>query len=78
MVCKNEKIQKIIIVTNKNDDLPNEYLFSTGYLGIKATDKLPLSFLTGVIFSPNFLFNEISTLSVQLWRVLIMKALIKL
>ena len=46
--------KKVIIVTNKDNDLLSDYLFSTGYLGIKATDKLPLSFLVAAISSPNF------------------------
>ena len=46
--------KKVIIVTNKDDDLLNNYIFSTGYLGIKATNELPLSFLMGIISSPNF------------------------
>ncbi len=50
--------KKVIIVTNNDDDLLNDYLFSTGYLGIKATDKLPLSFLAGVILSPNFFIQR--------------------
>lgn len=50
--------KKVIIVTNKDNDLLNDYLFSTGYLGIKATDKLPLSFLAGVILSPDFFIQR--------------------
>lgn len=50
--------KKVIIVTNNDDDLLNDCLFSTGYLGIKATDKLPLSFLAGVILSPNFFIQR--------------------
>lgn len=50
--------QKVIIVTNKDEDLVSDYLFSTGYLGIKATNKLPLSFLSGVILSPNFFIQR--------------------
>ena len=46
--------KKVIIVTNNDNDLLNDYIFSTGYLGIKATDKLPLSFLVATISSPNF------------------------
>ena len=46
--------KKVIIVTNNDKDLLNDYIFSTGYLGIKATDKLPLSFLVATISSPNF------------------------
>lgn len=46
--------KKVIIVTNKDDDLLTDYIFSTGYLGIKATNKLPLSFLVSIISPSNF------------------------
>lgn len=46
--------KKVIIVTNNDNDLLNDYIFSNGYLGIEATDKLPLSFLVATISSPNF------------------------
>lgn len=50
--------KKVIIVTNNDNDLLSDYLFSTGYLGIKATDKLPLSFLVATISSPNFFIQR--------------------
>ena len=50
--------KKVIIVTNNDNDLLNDYIFSTGYLGIKATDKLPLSFLVATISSPNFFIQR--------------------
>ncbi|MEA4191002.1 hypothetical protein [Mycoplasma sp. 2248] len=52
--AKMKESKKVIIVTEKDDDLLNDYIFSTGYLGVEATNKLPLSFLTGIILSPNF------------------------
>ena len=52
--AKMKNSKKVIIVTEKDEDLLNDYIFSTGYLGIKATDKLPLSFLAAIISSSNF------------------------
>ncbi|MEA4333767.1 hypothetical protein [Mycoplasma sp. 1232] len=52
--AKMKDSKKVIIVTEKDDDLLNNYIFSTGYLGVEATNKLPLSFLTGITLSPNF------------------------
>lgn len=50
--------KKVILVTNDDNDLLSDYLFSTGYLGIKATDKLPLSFLAATISSLNFFIQR--------------------
>ena len=50
--------KKVIIVTNNDNDLLNDYIFSTGYLGIKATDKIPLSFLVATISSPDFFIQR--------------------
>ena len=57
-IAKMKGSKKVIIVTNNDNDLLSDYLFSTGYLGIKATDKLPLSFLVATISSPNFFIQR--------------------
>lgn len=49
---------KIIVITDKDNDLINNSILSTGFMGIKATKKLPLSFLAGVIMSNDFLIQR--------------------
>ena len=45
---------KILIITDKDEDLLNGNILSTGFLGIKASDKLPISLLTSIIISCDF------------------------
>lgn len=45
---------KIIVITEYDDDLLNNHILSTGFLGIKSTDSLPLSLLTAIIISSDF------------------------
>ena len=45
---------KKILISNLDKDLINNYVLSTGFLGIKESNKLPLSFLTAVIISNEF------------------------
>ena len=45
---------KKLLISNLDKDLINNYVLSTGFLGIKESDKLPLSFLTAVIISNEF------------------------
>lgn len=45
---------KIIVVTEYDDDLLNNHIFSTGFLGIKSSNSLPLSLLTAIIISTDF------------------------
>ena len=45
---------KIIVITEYDDDLLNNHIFSTGFLGIKSSNSLPLSLLTAIIISTDF------------------------
>ena len=45
---------KILIITDKDSDIIENNILSTGFLGIKSSNKLPLSFLTSVIISDQF------------------------
>lgn len=45
---------KIILVTNKDADLIDNNIFSTGFLGIKESNKLPISYLMAIITSKEF------------------------
>ena len=45
---------KIILVTNKDADLIGNNIFSTGFLGIKKSNKLPISYLMAIITSKEF------------------------
>lgn len=45
---------KIILVTDKDNDLIDSNIFSTGFLGIRRSDKLPISYLMAIITSKEF------------------------
>lgn len=45
---------KNLIITEKDEDIINDCILSTGFLGIKATSRLPLSLLTAFIISKDF------------------------
>ena len=45
---------KIILVTDRDGDLIDNNIFSTGFLGIKGSDKLPISYLMAIITSKEF------------------------
>lgn len=45
---------KIILATNKDADLIDNNIFSTGFLGIKESNKLPISYLMAIITSKEF------------------------
>ena len=45
---------KKLFITKDDKDLISKYIFSTGFLGIKASSKLPLSLLSAFIISKNF------------------------
>lgn len=47
--------KKIIIITDEDRDLIDNTILSTGYMGLKASKKLPLSLLAGIIISNNFI-----------------------
>lgn len=52
--AKMKASNKIIVVSEKDTDLINGTIFSTGFLGIEATKKLPLSLLTAFLISDSF------------------------
>ena len=52
--AKMKESDKVLIVTEKDCDLIEKYIFSTGFLGVTATEKLPLSLLVAIVCSPNF------------------------
>ena len=45
---------KILLLTENDNDIVNNNILSTGFLGIKASSKLPLSLLFSIIISDNF------------------------
>ncbi len=45
---------KKLIITNNDLDLINNYILSTGYLGVEASTKLPLALLSAIIISDDF------------------------
>ena len=52
--AKMKASNKIIVVSEKDTDLITGTIFSTGFLGIEATKKLPLSLLTAFLISDSF------------------------
>ena len=52
--AKMKDSNKIIIVTDSDNDLLNEHILSTGFMGVQATHSLPISLLTAIIISNNF------------------------
>ncbi len=52
--AKMKDSNKIIIVTDSDDDLLNKHILSTGFMGIQATQSLPMSLLTAIIISNDF------------------------
>ncbi|MBQ7277030.1 MAG: hypothetical protein IJS58_07295 [Bacilli bacterium] len=45
---------KKLIITDNDSDLINNYILSTGYLGVEASSNLPLSLLSAIIISDDF------------------------
>ena len=45
---------KKLIITDNDFDLIDNYILSTGYLGVEASTKLPLSLLSAIIISNDF------------------------
>ena len=45
---------KKVIITKYDQDFINKYILSTGFLGIQASNNLPLSFLSSIIISKDF------------------------
>ena len=45
---------KILIITERDKDVLNDCVLSTGYQGIKASSNLPLSLLSAIITSNDF------------------------
>ena len=52
--AKMKDSNKIIVITKYDGDLLNKHILSTGFLGIKSSDTLPLSLLTAIIISNDF------------------------
>ena len=52
--AKMKASNKIIVVSEDDDDLITQNIFSTGFLGIEATKNLPLSLLTAFLISDDF------------------------
>ena len=45
---------KKLIIADNDFDLINDYILSTGYLGVEASSRLPLSLLSAIIISDDF------------------------
>ena len=52
--AKMKDSNKILIITDKDQDIIKNNILSTGFLGIKSSNKLPLSLLTAIIISDHF------------------------
>jgi type I restriction modification DNA specificity family protein len=52
--AKMKDSNKILIITDKDLDIIKNTILSTGFLGIKSSNKLPLSILTSIIISDHF------------------------
>ena len=52
--AKMKESNKILIITDKDQDIIKNDILSTGFLGIKSSNKLPLSLLTSIIISDQF------------------------
>ena len=52
--AKMKDSNKVIIVTNRDEDLLSGYIFSTGFFGLQSNNSLPLSFLTAIVSSKSF------------------------
>ncbi len=52
--AKMKDSNKKLIITNNDLDLIDNYILSTGYLGVEASSKLPLSLLSAMIISSDF------------------------
>ncbi|MDD7894833.1 restriction endonuclease subunit S [Metamycoplasma hyosynoviae] len=52
--AKMKESNKKLIITENDFDLINDYILSTGYLGVEASSKIPLSLLLGIIISSDF------------------------
>lgn len=52
--AKMKNSDKKLVITEKDIDLIGDYVLSTGFLGIKTSDKLPLSFLVSIVLSESF------------------------
>lgn len=45
---------KILIITDKDEDILSNDVLSTGFLGVKASSRLPLSLLASIVISNDF------------------------
>lgn len=49
---------KILIVTDKDQDILGNNILSTGFMGIKSSKQLPLSLLSAIVTSQNFIIQR--------------------
>ncbi len=52
--AKMKESNKIIIITENDNDILNNKILSTGFMGIKSSSSLPVSLLTAIIISKEF------------------------
>ena len=52
--AKMKESNKKLILTNQDTDLIDNIILSTGFLGILASEQLPLSFLSALVVSKEF------------------------
>ncbi len=52
--AKMKESNKKLILTNQDTDFINNIILSTGFLGILASEQLPLSFLSAIVISKEF------------------------
>lgn len=55
---KMKESSKILIVTDKDQDILGNNILSTGFMGIKSSKKLPLSLLSAIVTSQNFIIQR--------------------
>lgn len=55
---KMKESTKTLIVTDKDQDILGNKIFSTGFMGIKSSKKLPLSLLSAIVTSQNFIIQR--------------------
>lgn len=53
--AKMKSSNKIMIVTKDDSDILDDKIFSTGFIGIRGTDELPLSLLSAFVLSTDFM-----------------------
>jgi len=56
--AKMKESRKILIVADEDYDIFQNNILSTGFMGVKASKQLPLSLLTAIIISQNFIIQR--------------------